>query len=62
MRLRSLEDNFESYDTRPLFDARKLQRWGDMGRATNLLGLQMLMASLLWETGCAFVDGLRLRL
>jgi len=46
---------FERYDTRPLFDARELQRWGDMRRATNLLGLQMLMARRLCETGCAFV-------
>jgi hypothetical protein len=43
------------YDTRPLFDARKLQRWGDMRRATNLLGLQMLMARRLCESGCSFV-------
>jgi len=45
----------EKYDTRPLFDARKLQRWGDMRRATNLLGLQMLMARRLCESGCSFV-------
>jgi uncharacterized protein (DUF1501 family) len=43
------------YDTRPLFDARKLQRWADMRRATNLLGLQMLMARRLCESGCSFV-------
>jgi len=43
------------YDTRPLFDARELQRWGDMRRATNLLGLQMLMARRLCESGCSFV-------
>ena len=45
----------EKYDTRPLFDARKLQRWGDMRRTTNLLGLQMLMARRLCESGCSFV-------
>lgn len=45
----------EKYDTRPLFDARDLQRWGDMRRATNLLGLQMLMARRLCEAGCSFV-------
>ena len=43
------------YDTRPLFDARELQRWGDMRRVTNLLGLQMLMARRLCESGCSFV-------
>ncbi len=43
------------YDTRPLFDSRTLQRWGDMRRATNLLGLQMLMARRLCESGCSFV-------
>ena len=43
------------YDTRPLFDARELQRWGDMRRVTNLLGLQMLMARRLCEAGCSFV-------
>ena len=43
------------YDTRPLFDARELQRWGDMRRTTNLLGLQMLMARRLCELGCSFV-------
>ena len=43
------------YDTRSLFDARKLQRWGDMRRTTNLLGLQMLMARKLCESGCSFV-------
>lgn len=43
------------YDTRPLFDAKKLQRWHDMRRATNLLGLQMLMARRLVEQGAGFV-------
>lgn len=43
------------YDTRPLFDQKKLQRWGDMRRATNLLGMQMLMARRLVEQGAGFV-------
>lgn len=43
------------YDTRPLFDQKELQRWHDMKRATNLLGLQMLMARRLVEQGAGFV-------
>ncbi len=43
------------YDTRPLFDEKKLQRWHDMKRASNKLGLQMLMARRLCEAGCGFV-------
>jgi len=43
------------YDTRPLFDQKKLQRWHDMRRASNLLGLQMLMARRLVEQGAGFV-------
>ena len=43
------------YDTRPLFDQKKLQRWGDMRRASNLLGMQMLMARRLVEQGAGFV-------
>ena len=43
------------YDTRPLFDQRKLQRWHDMKRVSNLLGLQMLMARRMCEAGCGFV-------
>lgn len=43
------------YDTRPLFDQRELQRWNDMRRASNLLGLQMLMARRLVEQGAGFV-------
>jgi len=43
------------YDTRPLFDQKKLQRWGDMRRVSNLLGLQMLMARRMCEAGCGFV-------
>ena len=40
------------YDTRPLFDQKKLQRYYDMKRASNLLGLQMLMARRMCEAGC----------
>jgi uncharacterized protein (DUF1501 family) len=43
------------YDTRPLFDQKKLQRYHDMKRASNLLGLQLLMARRLCERGCGFV-------
>ena len=43
------------YDTRPLFDQKILHRWGDMRRATNLLGMQMLMARRLVEQGAGFV-------
>ena len=43
------------YDTTRLFDAAKLQKWGDMRRVTNLLGHQMLMARRLCEAGCGFV-------
>ena len=43
------------YDTRSLFDQKKLQRYHDMKRASNLLGLQMLMARRLCESGCGFV-------
>ena len=43
------------YDTTHLFDAKKLQRWGDMRRTTNLLGHQMLLARRLCEAGCGFV-------
>jgi hypothetical protein len=43
------------YDTRHLFDEKKLQRWNDMRRATNKLGLQMLMARKMCEAGCGFV-------
>ncbi len=45
----------ERYDTRPLFDDKKLQKWGDLRRATNLLGVQMLLARRLCEAGCGFV-------
>jgi len=38
-----------------LFDAKKLQKWGDMRRVTNLLGHQMLMARRLVERGAGFV-------
>lgn len=43
------------YDTRPLFDQKKLHKWGDMRRASNLLGMQMLMARRLVEQGAGFV-------
>ncbi|MEM7392782.1 MAG: DUF1501 domain-containing protein, partial [Verrucomicrobiota bacterium] len=43
------------YDTTHLFDARELQKWNDMKRATNLLGHQMLLARRLCEAGCGFV-------
>lgn len=45
----------ELYDTRHLFKAKDLQRWYDMSRATNLLGLQMLMARRMVEAGAGFV-------
>lgn len=48
-------ETVELYDTRHLFDARDLQRWYDMSRATNLLGLQMLMARRMVEAGAGFV-------
>ncbi len=43
------------YDTQPLFDMKALTRWHDMKRASNLLGLQMLMARRMVERGCGFV-------
>ncbi|MFT5121647.1 MAG: hypothetical protein ACI9TH_001977 [Kiritimatiellia bacterium] len=43
------------YDTQHLFDEKKLQRWNDMRRTTNKLGLQMLMARKMCEAGCGFV-------
>lgn len=43
------------YDTTAVFNAPDLQRYGDMRRATNLLGHQMLMARRLCEAGCGFV-------
>jgi len=43
------------YDTRHIFRAGDLQRWGDMRRTTNLLGLQMLMARRMVEAGTGFV-------
>ena len=38
-----------------MFDQKKLQRYYDMKRASNLLGLQMLMARRMCEAGCGFV-------
>jgi hypothetical protein len=43
------------YDTRRLFDQKKLQKYFDMRRTSNLLGLQMLMARRMCEAGCGFV-------
>ncbi len=43
------------YDTRPLFDMAVLNRYNDMYRASNLLGMQLLMARRLVEAGCGFV-------
>jgi hypothetical protein len=43
------------YDTRYLFDQKKLQKYHDMRRVSNLLGLQMLMARRMCEAGCGFV-------
>lgn len=43
------------YDTSHIFSGKKAQRWGDMRRATNLLGKQMLLARRLCESGCGFV-------
>ena len=43
------------YDTSKLFDLSEVTRWGDMKRASNLLGKQMLMARRLCEAGCGFV-------
>ena len=48
-------ETLELYDTRHIFKARELQRWGDMRRTTNLLGLQMLMARRMVEAGTGFV-------
>jgi hypothetical protein len=45
----------ELYDTQHIYKARDLQRWYDMSRATNLLGLQMLMARRMVEAGAGFV-------
>jgi hypothetical protein len=45
----------ELYDTQHIFRAKDLQRWGDMRRTTNLLGLQMLMARRMVEAGTGFV-------
>ena len=44
-----------------MFDQKKLQRYYDMKRAGNLLGLQMLMARRMWKR-VAVCDGKRLRL
>ena len=43
------------YDTSQLFKLNEVTRWGDMRRASNLLGKQMLLARRLCEAGCGFV-------
>jgi len=43
------------YDTSHCFANEDIQRYGDMRRATNLLGRQMLMARRLVENGCRFI-------
>ncbi len=43
------------YDTSKMFDLKDVHRWYDMGRASNLLGHQMLMARRMCEAGCGFV-------
>lgn len=43
------------YDTTKLFDDRKLQKYYDMRRVTNLLGHQLLLARRLCEAGAGFV-------
>jgi hypothetical protein len=45
----------ERYDTSSLFSNDEVQQWGDMRRATNLLGKQLLLARRLCEAGCGFV-------
>ena len=45
----------ERYDTSKLFDMKVLNRYNDMYRSSNLLGLQLLMARRLCEAGCGFV-------
>jgi len=43
------------YDSSKLFRLEDVTRWGDMKRASNMLGHQMLMARRLCEAGCGFV-------
>ena len=45
----------ERDDTSKLFRIQDLHRWGDMARASNLLGKQLLLARRLCEAGCGFV-------
>ena len=45
----------ERYDTRHVFKLAEWQKYANLGRATNLLGHQMLMARRLVEAGCGFV-------
>ncbi|MBT7983330.1 MAG: DUF1501 domain-containing protein, partial [Akkermansiaceae bacterium] len=43
------------YDTSKLFNIKEVTRWGDMRRASNLLGKQLLLARRLCEAGCGFI-------
>ena len=43
------------YDTQKLFRREELHRYNDLYRSSNLLGLQLLMARRLCESGCGFV-------
>ena len=45
----------ERYDTSRVFDPKPLNRWKDLRRVSNQLGLQMLLARRLCEAGCGFV-------
>ena len=45
----------EKYDTSKLFNIKEVTRWGDMRRASNLLGKQLLLARRLCEAGCGFI-------
>jgi hypothetical protein len=45
----------ERYDTSHLFQPERFQKYKDMGRVTNQLGRQMLLARRLCEAGCGFV-------
>jgi len=45
----------ERYDTTKLFDMKRLNRFNDMYRSSNMLGHQMLLARRLCEAGCGFV-------
>ena len=49
------QNTINRYDTSQLFKLNEVTRWGDMRRASNLLGKQMLLARRLCEAGCGFV-------